>query len=618
MQRRNVALASFALALLSLALSGVARSEEIRHRFLCVDNNRNQLLHVDQRDPARDWSVKIPPGSRDLQLLGGDRVLVSHGNGAAEYDLATGRRLDWAVDRFAQVQSAQRLENGHTILGALTATGVVLYELDPGGKELGRLAVPALQDLRLLRRLPGGRTLMTVSHPSRAIEVDASGRVVWQAAFPGKGYKAARLANGNTMVSTGGEVTLVELDPAGKIVFSVGGKKAHPALGLDWFSGFDMLPNGNWVAANWLGHGKLGTGPHLVEFDRNNRLVWKWEDHSRAGAVTNLLMLDGEPVALRVENLPVLPSTGPLAMVAIRNLQPTPYQGSVALKSPDGWRIAPAGRDVALAPGETKRVAFNIERGLNRDANRYPFEVTAIGGGAKVVRRQDVFCASAPYFKPTIDGDPAEWKDAIPVAFMTGGKRTTVSTFWNRKEFAVLVAVEEDRLTPYGEAVGGACDAVQVAIAPQGSVTGTSAQGMATRWEFLLVATGTDGRGKCFQLARPDMKLAETQAARKLGPLEYEKARLAVRRQGTITTYECAIPWQPMRDAILPGEGREFCLSVLVHDPGGVGLRDLGEAAGLWPSERNRLAWSNWEGATWGSQPPWDNKLEWGLCASKY
>ena len=59
-------------------------------------------------------------------------------------------------------------------------------------------------------------------------------------------------------------------------------------------------------------------------------------------------------------------------------------------------------------------------------------------------------------------------------------------------------------------------------------------------------------------------------------------------------------------------------LAVLVHDPDGTGLRDLGEAVGLWPSQRNRFAWSRWQGASWGVEPPFDNKLEWGLCASKY
>ena len=69
-------------------------------------------------------------------------------------------------------------------------------------------------------------------------------------------------------------------------------KQAHPQLGLDWFSGFQLLPDGHVLAANWLGHGKQGTGPHLVEFDRGNRVVWKWEDHQQAATITNVLVLD--------------------------------------------------------------------------------------------------------------------------------------------------------------------------------------------------------------------------------------------------------------------------------------------------------------------------------------
>ena len=46
-------------------------------------------------------------------------------------------------------------------------------------------------------------------------------------------------------------------------------------------------------------------------------------------------------------------------------------------------------------------------------------------------------------------------------------------------------------------------------------------------------------------------------------------------------------------------KGGEFCLSLLVHDPDGVGIRDWGEAVGLWPCQRNRLAWSRWPGARW-------------------
>ncbi|MHC4181658.1 MAG: hypothetical protein ACYSWU_29560, partial [Planctomycetota bacterium] len=97
-----------------------------------------------------------------------------------------------------------------------------------------------------------------------------------------------------------------------------------------------------------------------------------------------------------------------------------------------------------------------------------------------------------------------------------------------------------------------------------------------------------------------------------------EKAQVAVSRTGTMTYYECGIPFSPMRGQIRPSEGREFCMSVLVHDLDGTGIRDWGRAAGLWPWQRSRWAWSRWAGAVWGKQPPFDNKLQWGLCSSTY
>jgi len=323
-----------------------------------------------------------------------------------------------------------------------------------------------------------------------------------------------------------------------------------------------------------------------------------------------------EPVALRAESFTVQPSAQPLAFVAIKNLQTKPYQGTVTLKAPSGWRVVPPKRDVTLAPGQTKRVSFRVERGLNVAANAYPVEVSAVGAGVTVIRKQTVVCASAPYYKPTIDGDPGEWKDAIPVTFTTGGKKTVISTYWNRRQFSLLVAVEEDELIGYRK--DGAFDALQVAVSPQDAKTGRSPDDVAARYEFLFVGTGSGTTGRCYQLASPGMKLAETVKCRELAPMAFDQAKVVVRRVGGITYYECAIPFRLMRKDIRPSEGREFRLSICVHDPDGTGIRDWGEAAGLWPSQRNRLAWSCWRGATWGSKPPFDSKLEWGMCSSKY
>ena len=322
----------------------------------------------------------------------------------------------------------------------------------------------------------------------------------------------------------------------------------------------------------------------------------------------------GEPVAVRAESFVVPPSTQPLVYVAVKNLRDTPYQGVVKLKTPAGWRIAPAEREVSLGAGEVKRVAFTVEKGVTTAANAYAVEVTAVGAGVTVVRKQTVVCASAVYFKPTIDGEIADWKDAIPVTFTTGGKKTVIHTYWNRRALSLLVAVEEDRVIGYRPE--GRFDAVQVAIAPRGAPTSTSPGDKATRYEFLFAGAGAEA--KCFKLAEPGMRLAEAAKPRTLAPLAFDGAKVVVRRVGKVTYYECAIPFKLMREKIQPTEGREFCLSVCVHDPDGTGIRDWGEAAGLWPRQRNRLAWCDWRGGAWGKKWPFDSKIEWGMCASKY
>lgn len=318
---------------------------------------------------------------------------------------------------------------------------------------------------------------------------------------------------------------------------------------------------------------------------------------------------------MRAEPFIVPPSTGPVTHVRVRNLLAQPYEGVVRLGLPEGWKTDPAERKVRLKPGETARVPFTVQGGKNLEGNRYPVTVTAVGGGATVVRKQEVVCASAPYYKPRIDGRLSEWHDAIPVAFATEGKKTVVYTYWNPREFCLAVEVEEDgRVGRSGEKP---CDAVQFALAPRTAETGTKPADKARRYEFLLTAgTGWFGRDRCFALIQPGMPLELATQKRDLDDLIVKTARLSIRRRRGITRYECAIPAKAIGDIRLT-VGREIRFSLLVHDPDGTGVRDLGGAMGLWPSQRHRLAWCTWPGARWGDEPPLDGKIEWGLCSSE-
>ena len=267
----------------------------IQHRFLIVDNGANRLLLVDQRNPGQNWSVEVPKGARDLQLVRPGIVLLSVGTGAIEYRLADGKPDGWKAEGFKNVQSAFRTPDGRTLL--CTDSGLVIT-LDAQARESARVQIqqPALNHCRLLRPAPGGTWFNSCGHPAAILEFNLeSGKMSRIIPLPGKGYNTIVRPDGHLLSSVGETASVVELDAAGKTVATFGGKARFPKLGLDFFSGFERRANGNIVAANWLGHGKQGTGPHLVEFDPANQLVWSWADHQAAKQVTNLLLLDPEP-----------------------------------------------------------------------------------------------------------------------------------------------------------------------------------------------------------------------------------------------------------------------------------------------------------------------------------
>jgi len=322
-------------------------------------------------------------------------------------------------------------------------------------------------------------------------------------------------------------------------------------------------------------------------------------------------------IAIRAQNFTVPPSTGPVTHILARNRGETACTITVEARFPDGWQWTPKQRTVTIEPHQTARLAFAIEKGADVKSNRYPIEITVVNGSEKTVHRQTVVCASAPYFKPKIDGKFKDWIDAIPITFTTGERKTVVSTFWSKQHFCLYVQVEEDKLYSYAKKAER-IDAVQFALATRNAVTGSEPTEPARRYEFLLVnVAGYFARDRCFSLIKPGDPLSVTQEQRALDGLEVKEAQVVVKRDGRITRYECAIPFS-LLEGIRPDVGREIRFSVLVHDGDGTGIRDFGKAAGLWPEQRNAFAWCAWGPVKFSAGPPYDSKVEWGLCSSKH
>ncbi|MCB9752345.1 MAG: hypothetical protein H6713_20515 [Myxococcales bacterium] len=275
------------------ATTATTEGPALADRLLMIDNGLNRLILLDPGG-GPVWITDIPSGARDLQLLPDDRALVSHGGGALEVSLSDGA-IGWMIDDHQDIQTARRLDDGvTTLLGANAGPGVVFSYVDGDGAVQDTLEISGVTELRLARVLEGGNILFTAGLPWMAMEVNPAGETVWKAILPGKGYLAERLPNGNTLATTGDAVTVLELDEGGEVVNTLGGKQSFPDIGLDWFSGFTTLSSGDVVAANWLGHDKWGTGPHLVQFTPDNALAWSWEDHELAMQVTNVLAVPAD------------------------------------------------------------------------------------------------------------------------------------------------------------------------------------------------------------------------------------------------------------------------------------------------------------------------------------
>ncbi len=305
----------------------------------------------------------------------------------------------------------------------------------------------------------------------------------------------------------------------------------------------------------------------------------------------------GAEPQVRCRNFLVNPSTGPVGEVEVAAAEA--WSGRVALAPPEGWRIEPAAFEVALPAAGSTRLSYRVVKARENAANAYPFAVSVAGAAA---RTQTVRVASAPYGRAKVDGRLGdEWRDAIPLRFETGGLATTVRVFWDEEALTLSAEVEERALSPAGKAKGasGRHDALQLWL-------GASA-GAAERHEF-LVEPVTASRAVCRRLAGPGA--AE-------GAAEVPGARAAVRHSRGVTVYEVALPLEALQ-GVRADAGREFAFSLLVHDPDGAGLRDLGAALNRPEAERRAppARWTLWPGGCWAGAAPYDGGSEFGFCSS--
>jgi hypothetical protein len=202
------------------------------------------------------WKLDRLQGPMDAQVLPGGRVLVAEYQGQRVTERNLGGKVLWAKPLPSSPIACQRLANGNTFIAThhnlleVTRDGREVFNRPPGPglflfgaqklpnghvicianpgviQELDPATGKVVKSIRLGRNfggwcglevLPGGRFLVALFGAGKVLELDGTGRTVWECNVAGACH-ATRLPNGHTLVASMANQRLVEVDREGKAV----------------------------------------------------------------------------------------------------------------------------------------------------------------------------------------------------------------------------------------------------------------------------------------------------------------------------------------------------------------------------------------------------------------
>jgi hypothetical protein len=309
------------LFLSPLLAAAISSAESPKHRFLSADSSKSRIAIIGE-DGKTEWEMKIGP-LHDLHMLtNGNVLLQTNWTRIVEVDPKS-NQLVWEYDsakangnsgKGVEVHAFQRLDNGNTMIAESGVSRII--EVNSDGQIVHEMPLKVSKphphrDTRLVRKLPSGNYL--VCHEGEGIvrEYETNGKIAWEynvpmfdrkpapghgvEAFGNQCFSALRLANGNTLLTTGNGHGVIEVTPAKEIVWQIT-QNDLPGIQLAWVTTLQVLPSGNIVLGNCHAGPK---NPQIVEVNRDKKVVWSFHDFERFGdstTNTHILSTDGEPI----------------------------------------------------------------------------------------------------------------------------------------------------------------------------------------------------------------------------------------------------------------------------------------------------------------------------------
>jgi len=278
----------------------------VNHSFVCTDYTQGLVCIISEKGKLL-WQYPAAQ-CNDLWVLPNGNLLFNTGNGVKEVTL--NKEVIFEYESKSEIFACQRLANGNTFI-AECKSGCLL-EVSPKGQIIKKLKLlPDSVDgghtyMRNARKLENGNYLVAHLGLDKVCEYDSIGKIVREIPAKGGPHSVIRLTNGNTLIACSdhnGEPRIIEIDQSDSVVWQLT-KNELSGIELKFMSGMEVLPNGNLVFTNWIGHGQLGLGTHAFEVTRDKKLIWIYNDHSILKTMSNIQLLNsnGKPIKGKVQH----------------------------------------------------------------------------------------------------------------------------------------------------------------------------------------------------------------------------------------------------------------------------------------------------------------------------
>jgi hypothetical protein len=286
-----------------------------KRKMLLRDEGDPHLVMIDlSKTPILQWkTVAGGPWARASQLIGNNEILGGRNDGYEVFDYTTGM-IKKTVNSFGNTQSAYRTVTGETML---TRSGTILTFLDKTDKMSHQISYPGYGYVRVARPTRNGTYL--VPSDTTMFEGDATGKVLWKAngaewghiwepLLLGPSVGGGMWNDGDTLLCTAFGSSCDVIDKVThKVGFRFGTKRMVNAAAVrpNFFSEYEILPNGNIFCSNWQGHGagNGGSGIQVLEFNPKGEVIWFWkQDPTIFSSIQGVQVMDGkDPKYLHVQ-----------------------------------------------------------------------------------------------------------------------------------------------------------------------------------------------------------------------------------------------------------------------------------------------------------------------------